>query len=443
MATNRPRVLLISGEPLGEAMAGPAIRTFQIGRVLSSVADVTVAGPGGSNPPTPELEHVAYQAHDPKALREPIAAADMIIAQPQWPLVTSWMRASGARLVFDLFVPETLEALERYPAQSRRARLLLAYMRDRLTDALRVGHHFICNTERQRDLWIGAMLDEGLLTPAVSERDPSLRSVIELVPYGTPPDPPLASGRGGAAARFAGIDSGDEIVLWASAIWPWFDAETAIRAMALLRERRPDARLVFMGQAAGVAEQAAARAAALARELGLFGRSVFFNDRWVPYHQRVDWLLEASCGVSTHFENMETRFAFRTRLLDCFWAGLPVVATHGEELADLADREGAGRVVPERDPAALADALDEVLDRGRDAYRPPLARLAERFTWERSAQPLIEWAQSDRLPPRLGDGGPLRRPGHVARSAAYRTGRATLAAVGASRLSRLLTAPEG
>jgi glycosyltransferase involved in cell wall biosynthesis len=424
-------------------MAGPAIRAYQLGRVLSRVADVTIAGRGASEAPDGSLAHVGYEPHDPRALRDPIAEADVIVAQPQWPLVTSWMQASGARLVFDLFVPEQLEALERYPGRSWRARLLMAYMHDRLADAFRAGHHFICNSERQRDLWIGAMVDQGVLTPDVAQRDPSLRSVIELVPFGTPPEPAVATGRGGPAAHFDGIAPGDEVVLWASAIWPWFDAETAVRAIALLGERRPRVRLVFMGQAAGASEEAAGRARSLAHELGVLDRFVFFNDGWVPYDERVDWLLEAACAVSTHFEHLETHFAFRTRFLDCFWARLPIVSTRGDELAEIVERDDLGAVVPERDPAALADALERVLTRGRAAYEPALARVAERFAWERTTQPLLRWVQSDELPPRLGEGAPRRRPGHVARSASYLTARAVLAAVGASRLSRLLTAREG
>jgi hypothetical protein len=34
--------------------------------------------------------------------------------------------------------------------------------------------------------------------------------------------------------------------------------------------------------------------------------------------------------VSTHYEHVETTFAFRTRILDYLWAGLPVVATGGD-----------------------------------------------------------------------------------------------------------------
>ena len=418
-------------------MSGPAIRAFQLGRVLSEVTDVTLAGAGDASvAPSDGLAHVAYRPHDPRALREPIAAADMIVAQPQWPLVTRWMAASGARLVFDLFVPEELEALERYPGRrSWRARLLMGYMHDRFVDAVRVGHDFICSGERQREYWTQLMAREGVPPEAARER-------IQLVPYGTPPEPPIAVGTGGAAARFAGVEAGDEVMLWTSAIWPWFDAETAVRAAALVAERRPRARLVFMGQGSGAAAEAADRARRLASSIGTLDSVVFFNDSWVPYDQRIDWLLEASCAVSTHYENLETRYAFRTRFLDCFWAGLPIVSTRGDELADSLEGQGLGLAVPEKDPEALAAALEQVLERGREAYAPALARAAERFSWQRTAQPLIEMAQSADLPPRLGT-ATTRRPAHLARSAAYTTAQAALARAGATRLSGRLSAREG
>jgi hypothetical protein len=36
-------------------------------------------------------------------------------------------------------------------------------------------------------------------------------------------------------------------------------------------------------------------------------------------------------GVSAHPAHLETRFAFRTRMLDYLWAGLPIVSTEGEQ----------------------------------------------------------------------------------------------------------------
>ena len=61
----------------------------------------------------------------------------------------------------------------------------------------------------------------------------------------------------------------------------------------------------------------------LAQTLGLTGEQVFFHETWVPYADRQNWLLDADAGVTTHFEHVETTFAFRTRLLDYLWAGLP------------------------------------------------------------------------------------------------------------------------
>lgn len=58
-----------------------------------------------------------------------------------------------------------------------------------------------------------------------------------------------------------------------------------------------------------------------------------FNDSWEPYAERDEWLAAADCAISTHVEHLETRYSSRTRLLDCFWAGLPVVCTTGDDLA--------------------------------------------------------------------------------------------------------------
>ena len=143
----------------------------------------------------------------------------------------------------------------------------------------------------------------------------------------------------------------------------------------------------------------------------------------MPYGARAAWLLEADCAVSTHVEHLETRFAFRTRLLDCLWAGLPIVCTRGDELAERVEREDLGATVPERDPEALAAALERVLDRGRAAHAPALAAAAEDFRWARVAEPLIRWSTAPELPPRIGDGA--RERARAARRASGSARRAT------------------
>jgi glycosyltransferase involved in cell wall biosynthesis len=232
-----------------------------------------------------------------------------------------------------------------------------------------------------------------------------------------------------------------ELMLWNGGIWKWLDAPTAIRATAELIKRRPQARLVFMGtatQGPGLVAQQQARA--LAAELGLLESHVFFNEGWVPYEQRADWLLEADCAVSTHVEHLETRFAFRTRLLDCFWSGLPIVCTAGDELANRVDAEGLGATAPERDPVALAAAMEHVLSVGREAHTQALARVAAAYSWTEVAAPLIDWTGSDVPEPRLGGrfGGRLARgPSQSARYYGVRAGIATRNRLGLQNWPRL------
>jgi glycosyltransferase involved in cell wall biosynthesis len=300
---------------------------------------------------------------------------------------------------------------------------------DRYLGALRDGDQFICASEKQRDLWLGAMLGEGRINIPAYDRDPSGRELIDVVPLGLRAEAPVA-GPGGPRARFPALGPEAEIVLWNGGIWSWLDAPTAVRAMAQLQQRRPQARLVFMGAATNVASRAATeRAQALAAQLDVLDRVVFFNDRWVPYEERAAWLLEADCAISTHVEHLETRFAFRTRLLDCFWAGLPVVCTRGDDLAALIERDQLGAVIPEGDAEAAAAALASVLERGRDAYRAGLAQAAEAYRWERVAVPLVRYVTGDVEPPPLGPRAP-RRAGRLARDAAFRGGAATLNRLG-------------
>jgi glycosyltransferase involved in cell wall biosynthesis len=411
------KALVITADAVGDRMAGMAVRAYELARVLSRHADVVLAGVDSGTAPPGEVETVTYELRDPAPLRPLIGWADTVVTTPPWPLVAMWLRRSGARLIFDVYNPEPLEVLEYLTGRSWLVRHgVHALTLDRVLSAFHIGHHLICAGEKQRDLWIGTMLSQRLIDPARYDRDPSLRSAIETVPFGAPADPPRRAGAG-IRARFPQIGRDDPIALWNGGIWNWFDAPTAIRAAGLVAERRPGFRLVFMGASTSASGQAATREAhSLAREVGLLDRVVFFNDSWVPYEERADWMLDADCALATYIEHLETRFAFRTRMLDCFWARLPVVCTRGDELADRVERQGLGETVPERDHEAVAGALGRVLDRGRDSYSGALEATARDLSWPQVARPVVEWVRSPLDTPRLGEGR-VRRPGQALRDA--------------------------
>jgi glycosyltransferase involved in cell wall biosynthesis len=426
----RPTVLFISADPVGASMAGAGIRHLELARVLREHADVVIAHTGAHEEAIDGIPTIPYRPHLPHRLKPTLDEAEFVVAQPQWPLVNRWLRSGRSRVIFDVYDPETFETLELIGSERPLVRRIFVDLTlDRLNDALRTGHHFMCATEKQRDLWLGAMVGLRLIDPDGYDHDPSLRSVIDTVPFGLPSEPPSPTILAGPRERLANVDRDSELVLWNGGLWNWLDPVTAVRAASLLAERRPRLRLVFMGAsskaAAAVASDAAHR---VARELGAEGSVVHFHDAWVPYDERATWLAQADCAISTHAEHMETRFAFRTRLLDCFWSGLPVVCTGGDDLADRVARDGLGAVAPPGDVRAVADALELVLDRGRASYGDALARVARDYRWPRVARALVAWVtrQAPEQAPaaRLGDtrGATKITGAHRLRSAAYLAG---------------------
>ncbi|MEO8689645.1 MAG: glycosyltransferase [Solirubrobacteraceae bacterium] len=405
--------LVLSPEPLGAEMAGTAIRAVELARAIGG--EVAFSHP-----------------HAPADLRERAAAAGVVVAQPPWPLGARALRRSGARLIYDLYDPEPLEALQFLAGRRAGVRQTVTAMSlDRLVNALHDGHAFLCASERQRDLWTGTLLAQRLIAPAVHDADPTLGGLLAVVPFGVPDEPPLP---GEAPRERFGLDADDEIVLWNGGLWDWLDAESVLHAVARLSLERPRLRLVFMGaSAAAQARDAERRARALARGLGLLDRVVRFNDGWVPYAHRGAWLLQADCAVAAHHDHLETRFAHRTRLLDCVWAGLPVVCTRGDELAERVEREDLGATVAPEDPAVLASALARVLDRGRAAYADRLASAAAELRWSRVAQPLVRLAAAREGSEALGARAGRRRPRSPAlrgRDVAYVAARSVLNGVG-------------
>ncbi len=407
-------------------MSGMGIRHTEIARALAAGGvDVTLAGTAVDGATPAGVPTATWSPDRLGSLRELLGSVDAVLAPPLAPHVLHAIRRSGRRLAIDLYDPESLEVLERFRGARAPVRTLHSTTAtDRLVDALRSGHFFVCASERQRDLWIGAMLALGLLTPAVYDRDQTLRSTIDVVPFGVPGEPPPRPRHDPIRAAFPEIESSDRLLLWNGGLWGWLDAPLAIAALARVRARGGAARLVFMGaSSAGGAGEALAAAHAAVRGEGLDESTVLFNDRWVDYAARGDWLASADAAISTHRDHLETRFAFRTRLLDCFWAGLPPVVSSGDTLAEEIAAHDLGAVAAPGDVEALMAGVERVLANGRDHYAAGLRAAAERHAWTVAVEPLrVFLAEPSR---RLARRNPLAVPPLVgARRAAQRITRA-------------------
>jgi GT2 family glycosyltransferase/glycosyltransferase involved in cell wall biosynthesis len=399
--TARRRVLVVTADALSERMAGPAIRAWNIARVLHAEHDVrlvsTSAATSVKDPPFPVL------TLRPRDVKEHTEWADVVVLQG-WALEQMpWLKADArTAVVCDLYDPMHFEVLaqERDLDPARRHDVTRATV-GALTAQLERGDFFLCASERQRHLWLGHLSATGRLTPALYDADPSARSLLAVAPFGLPDQPARRTGPG-PRSLVDGIGGDDKLIVWAGGVYSWFDPLTLVRAVDRLRERRDGVRLLFLGMRhpnPEVPEMGMSHdLRELSGRLGLTDKHVFFNERWVPYEQRQDWLLDADCGVTTHFDHVETTFAFRTRVLDYLWTGLPVVTTDGDSFAELVRAEGLGLVVPASDPEALASALERVLFDAVFAAscRARIEAVRERFTWPAVLAPLVEYCRDPR-----------------------------------------------
>jgi len=204
---------------------------------------------------------------------------------------------------------------------------------------------------------IGSVVERGGVPP---ER---LRLVYEGVPDRVP-----APGGQEALAQL-GVPAGVPVVGNVAALTGHKDQATLVEAMALARHRIPEARLVIVGE--GELRQALE---AQVRERGLADRVAFAG-----FRRDLDRLLPAFSVfcLSSRLEGLGTS------LLDAMAFGLPVVATAAGGIPEAVVNGVTGRVVPPRDPAALAGALVEALadDPRRRAWGAAgRRRFLERFT---------------------------------------------------------------
>lgn len=393
----KTRVLIYTIEVLGPVMAGPGIRALRFAEALYGVADVRLVAAAQADLPGAQFSVFTAEGD---ALYEHIEWADVIVIQSPLLTVMPKLQQTDKVLVVDLYDPFLLEELQRSAFLETPASIDFTVRA--VNDMVRYADFVLCASEKQRDMWIGQLSSQGRLNSLTYGADPSLRSLIDVVPFGVDSTAAVQT-RHGIRGVVPGISDDDVVLLWGGGIYDWFDPLTLIRAIAILEASRSDVRLFFLATkhanpAIGTMKMAD-DAAELARELGVLGRSVFFNENWVAHEGRADYFLDADLGVSTHLDHLETAFSFRTRVLDYLWAGLPIVSTAGDSFEPVIRENELGVVVPPGDPQRLADELEALLgDPDRlERMRVNVKTIASDFSWERALVPFVDFCTNPRF----------------------------------------------
>ena len=356
------RILVATDDVVGPAMAGSALRAFELARSLERHGhEVLLAAAAGSRPPD--------AGGPPLAEPPPWGWAEAVLAPP-WSLPP---RAFLGRhlLIADGITPllAELEAMPPTPERTRRRRTAAA----RLPLVAARADAVLTGGPAQVEWWTGRLRGRFGLP-------------LLTVPFGIP-DQPAPDERD----RVPGVPDDWAVVLWWGGVWPWLDLDTLLAARALLGPvpvsvvvpvaPRPGSGSVGW-DAAALAEAAAAH--------GLAPPQVVALSSWVPYRDRHRILNRAALVAVLHRSGDEATLSFRTRALDALWAGVPLLLSEGGEVSRLARQHGWGEVVPPGDAAAAAAAIARLLGEGDQARcRSALSGSRPAWTWSRVVEPLL------------------------------------------------------
>lgn len=270
--------------------------------------------------------------------------------------------------------------------------------RETLALALARADTFLCASAEQRLFYAGALFRAGRIGAANFPEDPALASLLAVVPFGVPAEP--ARGDRAAGRRAVGAAADRPLVLFGG-IYDWYEPDLLLDAWPRIAAAVPGAQLLFFANPnpESTPQRAFARASGRARKLDPEGRSILFS-AWLPYAARADLYAASDLTVSIASPGLESDLAYRTRLLDAAWGGVPSVAVAGGPLAAELEAAGAARRVP-RDAEALAG---EVVGMLADVPRRAAASAAARSfvvsrSWKAVAAPLAAWCRTASIDP--------------------------------------------
>ena len=374
-------IVVTTPDVVGERMAGPGIRAWNLARQLSGVAETVLIAKSEDASPAPTAKGTMedrqsclsgqaglpalHLSHGSAEAEDALERADILIGQPARGFRK---RRRAQKVIYDLFDPTVLELRELYGNKpSIRQRIHLGAEWSRLAFALGTADVLMCAAPQQRKFYAQLQSNDAPWIEVPFGIDLAETKVCEK-PH-------------------------DNIVIWGGGTWEWLDPATAVEAVLRVNELGVRCRLLFLGRTRpnrSLVDRRRENRFDHLLERG--GNLVSANAEWVPYRERLSWLRSGKVAIMLHRPTAEAQASIRTRLFDAIAAGVPLVSTEGGFASELIEREGLGVVVPAGDVSAVAEAIRRLLE--DDVFHSScvlnLERVRPRFAWEVVTRPLIE-----------------------------------------------------
>ncbi len=396
----KPRVAILSSEPIRPRMAGIGIRYAELARRLPGLGiEVRLISPASLEEMLAALAPTSTQVarFERGNLRALVAGCTSVVAQGQLANDALLELGSGSGwpgalpVAIDLYDPWLIENFSYVPTLG-----LDPYKNDHATWVLQMsrGDFFLCSSEEQRTFYLGFLAALGRVNPERTAGDPDLAGLIAPVPFGVPDELPQHM------AYLPPRRMGEKRLLFGG-LYDWYDPWTLLDALDRLD--RPDWTLLLIANpnSESTPQRLLGQVEARCRRSGVWGTRVQLID-WVPSDRRYDLLRDVDLLVAPHRPTLETRLSLRTRFLDALAAGCPVITSAGGAMSRMLVEHHAGRVVPAGDASALGAALEVTLEEGfagNDSWRAGAVGLLESFRWERALAPLAAFCREPRIDP--------------------------------------------
>ncbi|MBN1872983.1 MAG: glycosyltransferase family 2 protein [Anaerolineae bacterium] len=181
--SSRRHILIIAPPAIETHAVGNDLRYQELAEILSQYVDVTLAVPNKTVVQNEKINLKIYDPKKPEILHALQKNVDIILLSPDVLVCSDFFEKIRIPIIVDFRTPFVLQNLGTFhiESESQHNEIPDAFLKTLIVQ-LKCGDFFICTSERQRDLCLGALLGLNRITSITCNRDQTLRHLVDVVP---------------------------------------------------------------------------------------------------------------------------------------------------------------------------------------------------------------------------------------------------------------------
>jgi glycosyltransferase involved in cell wall biosynthesis len=294
---------------------------------------------------------------------------------------------NSQQVILDCYVPIYTEVSSRNASNSNLEYKDYQNSLHHWNNSFKRANVLVCANKHQENFYTGVLSALGVLNPLTYN---NIR--IRIIPYGidnTQPDPK----RTPISDLLICTSNTPFKLLWFGGIYPWFDVTILIDAMKILRDKHNIVLTMVGIQNPFITNPDFLKTVEnVKKKIELENISDVINiHEWVDYESRADWYLDSDIIITINKPGIENEFAWRTRLVDYVWSGIPVLTNGNDPLGELLIKYGAAARCDIESAETLAESIQRLII-DKESLRKMSQRMKEyrpKLYWDKLVKPIV------------------------------------------------------